>query len=403
MRSTNPRSAPRGTTLNVRVLGSGYVLGSRAVWALNGDTAFATTKVKTNATTFVSSTELSANITIQADATIDLYDVMVITPTGKKGIGIELFEVLVQIVDLGAGAGSFAYAVNNLGQIVGDGGPGSGAFLWENGSLRDLGAPPGRTWSSAYDINDSGQIVGTTWAPGVPARAFLWTEATGMQLLPGTLGGTRSEAQGINENGDIIGSSTLPGDTIHHAVMWRNGAMIDLQAANFPSGTSYAWDLNDAGEVVGTYYGGGGRSFRWTAAAGMELIAPSTEYGNEALGINNTGQIVGWKPPAAGQQNTAYLWSSGVFQHLGTLGGESSVSMALNEAGTVVGRAAGGRNGPAQQFAFIWTIVGGMKSLGALSEKDNAWALDINEQNWVVGTSWGLKSGDYYATLWKVQ
>src|SRR5688500_2149477 len=55
VKTTSPRSAPRGTTLNVRVLGSGYVQGSRAVWALNGDTTFANTKVRTNSTTFVSS------------------------------------------------------------------------------------------------------------------------------------------------------------------------------------------------------------------------------------------------------------------------------------------------------------------------------------------------------------
>ena len=75
------------------MLGSGFSQGTRAIWAIKGDTTFAVTKVKTNSTTFVSSTELVANITISADASLSLYDVVALTATGKKGIGIECFTV----------------------------------------------------------------------------------------------------------------------------------------------------------------------------------------------------------------------------------------------------------------------------------------------------------------------
>lgn len=93
VRETDPSFAPQGTTLDVRVLGSGYDQGSSAVWALQGDTAFATTRVRTNATTFLNSSELRANITIEDDATLALYDVVVVTKGGKRGIGVERFEV----------------------------------------------------------------------------------------------------------------------------------------------------------------------------------------------------------------------------------------------------------------------------------------------------------------------
>lgn len=93
VRSTDPDTGLRNTTLDVRVLGSGFDNGSRATWALAGDTAIATTKVKTNSTRFVSSGELVANITIAADAPLALFDVVVITLAGKKGIGIEKFAV----------------------------------------------------------------------------------------------------------------------------------------------------------------------------------------------------------------------------------------------------------------------------------------------------------------------
>jgi hypothetical protein len=93
VKSTAPDSAPPDITLDVRVLGSGYDAGSKAIWAVDGDTTFATTKIRTNSTRYVSSRELVANITITADAREVLYDVVVTAAGGKHGIGIELFAV----------------------------------------------------------------------------------------------------------------------------------------------------------------------------------------------------------------------------------------------------------------------------------------------------------------------
>jgi hypothetical protein len=93
VKAADPDSGLRNTTIEVRVLGSGFDNGSRAVWALAGDTTQATTKVKTNSTHFVSSRELVANITIASDAPLAKFDIQVMTASGKKGIGIELFTV----------------------------------------------------------------------------------------------------------------------------------------------------------------------------------------------------------------------------------------------------------------------------------------------------------------------
>lgn len=88
--STNPSSGPQDSTLNVRIKGANFDMGSRADWALSG---VVSDKVRVNSTTFVSSKELVANITIALDAAVDLYDVIVTASTGKKGIGSELFAV----------------------------------------------------------------------------------------------------------------------------------------------------------------------------------------------------------------------------------------------------------------------------------------------------------------------
>ncbi|MDH7602813.1 MAG: PEP-CTERM sorting domain-containing protein [Armatimonadota bacterium] len=72
-----------------------------------------------------------------------------------------------EIVDLGnlEGFRTYPKAINNQHQIVGFAVmPGGGAFLWQDGVLMCINnliqSSPGWTVSQAWDINDSGQIVG---------------------------------------------------------------------------------------------------------------------------------------------------------------------------------------------------------------------------------------------------
>jgi hypothetical protein len=90
--ATDPDSATQDTTLDVVVNGSGFDNGSVAQWAIGG---VPSVKVHTNSVQFVSPKKLVANITIAADADTGLYDVVVTTTTGKKGIGSELFAIRV--------------------------------------------------------------------------------------------------------------------------------------------------------------------------------------------------------------------------------------------------------------------------------------------------------------------
>src|SRR5688572_12365322 len=268
--STTPSSATRNVTLSVTVSGSGFDAGSRAVWALHGDSTLATTKIKTNSTTFVSSKQLTANITVGSDAPLETFDVIVLTYGGKKGIGIELFAVTAQIIDLDAGDGSSAEAVSDAGQIVGRGGPGAGAYLWENGVIRDLGVLPGMTWASGEDINSSGQIVGySSNADGSVYHAFIWTAAGGMQRLEGSLGGCCALARSINDQGVVAGEATLPGGGAH-AVVWENGVMRDVHS--FGGGSTFPWDLTNSGLLVGQW-NPSEAAFAWSTVGGMRVLA----------------------------------------------------------------------------------------------------------------------------------
>jgi hypothetical protein len=109
--ATDPTEAPRGTTLDVRVIGTNFDDGSTVTFKLGGKP---TKKVKTNSTGYVSDEELVANITIDVDADTALYDVEVMTSRKRRGIGTELFSVKLSSDDY-----QFEYA-SEIGQFGSD-------------------------------------------------------------------------------------------------------------------------------------------------------------------------------------------------------------------------------------------------------------------------------------------
>jgi hypothetical protein len=89
--STDPASAEQDTTLDVEVSGSGFDNGSVVDFGREGEPTPG--YIKTNHTRFVGPKKLIANITIADTALVAMYDVMVTTSRGKKGIGTEMFQV----------------------------------------------------------------------------------------------------------------------------------------------------------------------------------------------------------------------------------------------------------------------------------------------------------------------
>jgi probable HAF family extracellular repeat protein len=151
---------------------------------------------------------------------------------------------------------SFAYSINSTGSVVGYSGDPAGAFanafLWTptvpngtTGTMVDLGNLGG-DFNYAFDINDTGQIVGGA------GHAFLRNPGGSMQDL-GTLGGTSSEARGINNLGMIVGMARNAA-AANHAFIHVDGAMHDLNDL-IPAGGSLtlmrARAINDLGQIGG--------------------------------------------------------------------------------------------------------------------------------------------------------
>ena len=174
--------------------------------------------------------------------------------TGTTGVIVTASSggaVAYTITDLGTlpgGNASYATAINNTGQVVGNSYKGHGtsqAFLYSNGQMQGLGTLPGNTDSFATGINSAGQVVGNVGISSLGvlqniSQAFLYSNGT-MQGL-GTLNG----ASGINDAGQVVGSTSGS----NHAFLYSNGKMQDL--GTLPGGTSSgASGINNAGQVVG--------------------------------------------------------------------------------------------------------------------------------------------------------
>lgn len=114
-----------------------------------------------------------------------------------------------------------AEAINNLGQIVGLGQncsdptqpnlPPAVGWLYQNGSVTQLPSLGQGNSTFAYGINDLGQVVGQS-AVDVNAtivHAFVWQVGTAMIDLGVLPGGTFSVASAINNSGVAIGGLHL--------------------------------------------------------------------------------------------------------------------------------------------------------------------------------------------------
>jgi len=159
-------------------------------------------------------------------------------------------------------------------------------------------------------------------------------------------------------------------------------------------------DINDAGEIVGTYNDANfvRHAVLWDAAGWHELaLPPGDEVNGIARAINNAGQIVGTSDDFV-QPTFGLLWSAdtpGTYTVLNNDSGASVLPNDINENGVV----AGGWGVPSR--AFVWTLAEGLVDYGipdpTVADQQARWTA-VNDSGKLIGF-WNVHVADIHATV----
>lgn len=122
------------------------------------------------------------------------------------------------------------------------------AWTWRAGTLTRLGSLGGG--STPNDINNAGQVVGTSFVTATRMDPFLFSAGRMTPLRTG--GRTSVTAQAINDQGVVVGTD---GD-YQLAVRWASPTSVPV-ALPLPAGMTWSQgqDVNNAGLTVGSVSG----------------------------------------------------------------------------------------------------------------------------------------------------
>jgi probable HAF family extracellular repeat protein len=263
------------------------------------------------------------------------------------------------------GSEGVAFAINNRDQIAGAaetdnidafgegifwfGGNQVHTFLWQNGSLKDLGTLGGPD-SQGFYINDQGEVAGLSYInnvvnpnTGIPdVHPFLWKDGRMIDL--GSLGGGFGFPNAVNNRSEVVGQMDLPGDQPGqgHPFLWRRGALMDLGTLGGVGGEAN-W-INDAGQVVGTadLPDQTHHAFVWRNGKMIDLGTVGTDACSNGVSINFFGQATGTSTDCHGNVLHLFLWEHGTMTDLSALiepGSDATLTdpVMINDHGEIAG------------------------------------------------------------------
>jgi probable HAF family extracellular repeat protein len=302
------------------------------------------------------------------------------------------------LIDLGVPSGfdwSEAFDVNQAGHVVGNfgrSGQYAGAFLYSQGVMRALPLPG---VARAFGVNDVGSVVGDCAVGPSNAHAFLYDSA-GFQDLGTLSGGANSTAYDINNSGIVVGiSNSQWGDRAFlrppGGPKWDQGT---VPGANW----SAAYAVNIHGTTVGDSATGepGGAMINFFERNMQPLGNTLPGYSNcGARGVTDESSVIGvCVNPGFGTARAFYATSANpstpgtwAMQDLGVLPGDdrSEATDISLQSGVIVGEGEGSRR---RAFVYILSLRT-MYDLTTLVTGATGWSLfsanAVNDRGQIVG------------------
>lgn len=268
----------------------------------------------------------------------------------------------------------YAVAINASGQVLVD----QPASVWNGTDMLSYAGLQGT------DINDAGQVTGSASATASNTDsnpAFIW-DGNSVQFLP-TLGGYLAIGLSINAADQVTGWSftDFANNPTTQAFLWNGVSMVNLGEL-IGAGHSKGLKINAAGQVAGIWGTGNQatRAFFWDGTTirdldplGMQQTAP--------LGLNDSGQVVGYTRSASGDR--AFLWKGASILDLNDLIDPADplrpyvilrVGVAINSSGAILANGTDSRGG---NYAYIATPVTAID--GDADDDGIADAVDTND------------------------
>lgn len=217
------------------------------------------------------------------------------------------------LTDLGDLGGEYGWSLGMSGNgnvVVGfSGTPTYRPFRWSAGVMTAIDSAEGQASGASHD----GSTI-SGWLSTVSGRrAFLWSQATGVQDI-GTLGGMSSWAKKVSDDGLIAVGRADNASGRQRAFRWTAaGGMQDL--GSIGGSQSDANSISPDGSVIVGWTNG--RAFKWTAAGGMQDISGTLGISAVNSASNNGAVLVGWAHFSATRD--AILWSGAGAQNMNTL------------------------------------------------------------------------------------
>ena len=243
--------------------------------------------------------------------------------------------------------------------------------------LQWLNAGAGKN-TGPSDINSAGMVLGES-GQGVSKRACIWNDGKHEVLEGFDL--DHAAVYAINDHGTVAGSHVFQAYAKPYYQL--DGKLYPMEFdVKYPFALPYS--INIHRQVVGVSFLPMDVTNSWLWDDGkVKGLRTLGGWSNEAMAINDDGQIAGFSTMNENRNFHAYILKGNDIKDLGTFGGSESKAYDLNQAGEVVGYA---KNKVGDKRAFLWSGEQ-LTQLPPLATGKTSWAWSINDTGWVVGWS----------------